>query len=250
MPYVGPPRLRSQGRHARGRGAQGARLLRARQPRLVGNERRFLASEVGGRSVSWTDCARSSRKPPRIPPRWRRRSAGSRKWRARATSTKEPRRASTYSCARLRARYGRSSSWAATARPGSIPRRTTRACARMRWSSWRWTASGRYPAAEGNGPVHALDLALRKALVGFYPSLAEMRLTDYKVRVLDSAGATAAAVRVLIESADSRGGVDDGGRLHGHHRGKLDSLGRLHRIQADEGQDVHNRSKTRSRRCR
>jgi len=59
-------------------------------------------------------------------------------------------------------------------------------------------------AAEGNGPVHALDLALRKALVGFYPSLAQMRLTDYKVRVLASSGATAATVRVLIESADSR----------------------------------------------
>lgn len=57
-------------------------------------------------------------------------------------------------------------------------------------------------AAEGNGPVHALDLALRKALERFYPSLAGMRLTDYKVRVLDSASAAAATVRVLIESSD------------------------------------------------
>lgn len=56
-------------------------------------------------------------------------------------------------------------------------------------------------AAVGKGPVHALDSALRKALGVFYPSLAGMHLTDYKVRVLDN-GATAAVVRVLLESTD------------------------------------------------
>jgi 2-isopropylmalate synthase len=57
-------------------------------------------------------------------------------------------------------------------------------------------------AAEGDGPVNALDLALRKALLKFYPALSTMRLTDYKVRVLDTQGASAASVRVLIESSD------------------------------------------------
>jgi 2-isopropylmalate synthase len=57
-------------------------------------------------------------------------------------------------------------------------------------------------AAEGDGPVNALDLALRKALMKFYPSLSRMRLTDYKVRVLDTHEASAASVRVLIESSD------------------------------------------------
>lgn len=57
-------------------------------------------------------------------------------------------------------------------------------------------------AAEGDGPVNALDKALRKALEVFYPSLAEVHLTDYKVRVLDSNSATASKVRVLIESSD------------------------------------------------
>ncbi len=57
-------------------------------------------------------------------------------------------------------------------------------------------------AAEGDGPVNALDTALRKALERFYPVIKEVRLTDYKVRVLDSDRATAARVRVLIESAD------------------------------------------------
>ncbi|MGI6152496.1 MAG: citramalate synthase [Christensenellaceae bacterium] len=58
--------------------------------------------------------------------------------------------------------------------------------------------------AEGDGPVHALDLALRGALTKFYPSLSEMYLTDYKVRVLESSDTTAAKVRVLIESTDGK----------------------------------------------
>ena len=57
-------------------------------------------------------------------------------------------------------------------------------------------------AAEGIGPVNALDNAVRKALSRFYPVINEMKLTDYKVRVLDSGSATAAKVRVLIESTD------------------------------------------------
>lgn len=57
-------------------------------------------------------------------------------------------------------------------------------------------------AGEGDGPVHALDTALRKALERFYPAVKSIRLTDYKVRVLDSQSATAAKVRVLIESSD------------------------------------------------
>jgi len=57
-------------------------------------------------------------------------------------------------------------------------------------------------AAEGDGPVNALDKAVRRALEKFYPQIKEMKLADYKVRVLDSASATAAKVRVLIESTD------------------------------------------------
>ena len=59
-------------------------------------------------------------------------------------------------------------------------------------------------AAEGAGPVNALDRALRKALEVFYPALAQMRLIDYKVRVMEPKDATAAIVRVLIESTDGR----------------------------------------------
>jgi 2-isopropylmalate synthase len=57
-------------------------------------------------------------------------------------------------------------------------------------------------SAIGNGPVNALDSALRRALMPYYPKLAQMQLVDYKVRVLDNGAGTGARVRVLIESTD------------------------------------------------
>jgi len=59
-----------------------------------------------------------------------------------------------------------------------------------------------HTAAEGNGPVNALDQALRKALLQFYPSIASVKLVDYKVRILEESIGTGALVRVLIESTD------------------------------------------------
>ncbi len=58
--------------------------------------------------------------------------------------------------------------------------------------------------AEGDGPVNALDGALRSALVRHFPQLGDVRLTDYKVRIIDSQSGTAAKTRVLIESSDGR----------------------------------------------
>ena len=60
----------------------------------------------------------------------------------------------------------------------------------------------RHEVAEGDGPVNALDAALRKALNGTFPGLREMRLVDYKVRVVNSEAGTAARIRVIMESAD------------------------------------------------
>ena len=59
-------------------------------------------------------------------------------------------------------------------------------------------------AAVGHGPVNALDLCLRKCLSGLYPEIAEVRLTDYKVRIFDSRNGTAAKTRVLIEWSDHK----------------------------------------------
>lgn len=58
-------------------------------------------------------------------------------------------------------------------------------------------------AAEGNGPVSALDAALRKALMNFYPEISQFHLADYKVRILDGGAGTSAKTRVLIESRNS-----------------------------------------------
>ncbi len=67
-----------------------------------------------------------------------------------------------------------------------------------------------HTVAEGDGPINALDGALRSALIRFYPKLKNVQLTDYKVRILDSATGTAAKTRVLIESTD---GKDDWGTV-------------------------------------
>jgi len=63
----------------------------------------------------------------------------------------------------------------------------------------------RHTVGEGDGPVHALDTALRKALLVFYPDLDEIKLTDFKVRVINSGAGTAAKVRTVIDSQDSEG---------------------------------------------
>ncbi|MEI6913802.1 MAG: citramalate synthase [Armatimonadota bacterium] len=63
----------------------------------------------------------------------------------------------------------------------------------------------RHTVGEGDGPVHALDTALRKALQFFYPGLKDIRLTDFKVRVVNTKEGTAARVRTVIDSVDSQG---------------------------------------------
>ena len=59
-----------------------------------------------------------------------------------------------------------------------------------------------HTASNGDGPVNALDNALRKALLEFYPEIGIVRLNDYKVRVVDQQSGTGSIVRVLIESTD------------------------------------------------
>ncbi|HSH11916.1 MAG TPA: alpha-isopropylmalate synthase regulatory domain-containing protein, partial [Ilumatobacter sp.] len=70
-----------------------------------------------------------------------------------------------------------------------------------------WVGDERYVyTAEGNGPVNAIDTALRRAVQRAYPQLANIHLTDYKVRILDGGAATGAVTRVLLSATD---GVDD-----------------------------------------
>jgi 2-isopropylmalate synthase len=66
-----------------------------------------------------------------------------------------------------------------------------------------WVGGNRYVrTAEGNGPVNALDRALRDAIGDLHPHLADIELSDYKVRILDSHDGTAAVTRVLLDSTD------------------------------------------------
>ena len=79
-----------------------------------------------------------------------------------------------------------------------------------------------HTAADGNGPVNALDTALRKALSAFYPELESVHLVDYKVRILDGTAATAARTRVVITSIGGHARVVDHGLRDQHHRGVRD----------------------------
>jgi 2-isopropylmalate synthase len=77
-----------------------------------------------------------------------------------------------------------------------------------------WVEGERYVrTAEGNGPVHALDRALRDAISETYPHLADIKLVNYKVRILDEAKATAAVTRVLLDASD---GTDTWGAIGVH----------------------------------
>ena len=77
-----------------------------------------------------------------------------------------------------------------------------------------------HTVAEGNGPVDALDRALRKALTPVYPQLSAFQLADYKVRILDGQNGTAATTRVLIDTQNGAALEHRRGERQ-HHRGKL-----------------------------
>ncbi len=96
-----------------------------------------------------------------------------------------------------------------------------------------------HTAAWGNGPVNALDKALRKVLPKYFPGkgLENVRLLDYKVRVLTAAEGTAARVRVLIESGRRQEQVGHGRRVRERDRGELAGAGGQHRVQAAAGEE-------------
>ena len=171
-------------------------------PTAVGNERRFLASEVGGRSVI-LDLVR------RIDPDATKDSPLVADVLARL---KEMERlgyqfegADASLDLLMRKAAGRYKPFFRLGRYRTIGEQPSDDAARCAQAMVKIEVEGveEMSAAEGNGPVHALDLALRKALERFYPNLSGMRLIDYKVRVLDSERAAAATVRVFIESADA-----------------------------------------------
>ncbi len=85
--------------------------------------------------------------------------------------------------------------------------------------------------AEGNGPVNALDGALRQAIGAHFPALAGVHLTDYRVRVLDTGRGTGAVTRVLVDTTDGASDLDHHRGLGEHHRGQLAGPLRLDRVR-------------------
>ena len=92
-----------------------------------------------------------------------------------------------------------------------------------------------HTAAEGNGPVNAMDNALRKALVGYYPQIANFHLSDYKVRILDSDHGTEAITRVLIDTRNQHQPLEHSRRKHQYHRSQLAGAGQFDGIWIDGG---------------
>ena len=170
-------------------------------PESVGNERRFLASEVGGRAALLDriravepGIGKDSPLAARVLGRLKELEAKGYQFEAAEASLEMLVRRET---GRHRPFFELRTYQVFGERPAALPSLTSRAFVKVRVDGAEELA-----AAEGDGPVNALDLALRRALGRFYPSLAAMRLTDYKVRVLDGNDATAATVRVLVESSD------------------------------------------------
>jgi 2-isopropylmalate synthase len=204
MPYVGGHAFS----HKAGMHADGIlkmnRSFEHIDPALVGNDRHFLMSEVGGRSAI-------AERVKKIDP-----------------SVTKDHPVTAALAAKLKALEA--SGWQFEGADGSFELLVRRELGRYRplfrilayrvvsehpsgegiscshaWVKVLVDGKDEIAAAEGDGPVNALDGALRRALTRFYPELEQVRLSDFKVRVIDGTAATAAKVRVLIESTDGSG---------------------------------------------
>jgi 2-isopropylmalate synthase len=203
MPYVGSHAFS----HKAGMHADGILKLRSSfehiDPALVGNDRHILMSEVGGRSAI-------AERAKKIDP---------------AITRDHPVTAAL--AARLKEMEA--AGWAFDGADGSFELLVRRELGRYQplfkilayrvgsehptgeaiscshaWVKVWVDGQDEIAAAEGDGPVNALDGALRRALLRFFPEMEKVRLVDFKVRVIDGSAATAAKVRVLIESTDGR----------------------------------------------
>lgn len=201
MAYVGARAFA----HKAGMHADGILKVRASfehvDPARVGNDRRFLMSEVGGRSAiaeraRKVDPSITKDSPVSAAVAARLKSLEAEGWQfegADASFELLVRRelggyAPLFSIERYRV-------------VSEHPAPDADSCSNA-WVKVLVDGAAEMAAAEGDGPVNALDKALRRALERFYPELSRVRLSDYKVRVIDGQDATAAWVRVLIDSTD------------------------------------------------
>jgi 2-isopropylmalate synthase len=204
MPYVGANAFAHKaGMHADG-------ILKVRRsfehidPASVGNERHFVMSEVGGRSAI---AERAKKIEPSITKDHPAAASLAEKLKTLEAGGWQFEGADASFELLVRRELGRYKPLfriEAYRVVSEHPTSEALACSHAWAKVW---VDGQYEiaAAEGDGPVNALDGALRRALKHFYPELEQVRLSDYKVRVIDGSAATASRVRVLIESTDGRG---------------------------------------------
>ena len=170
-------------------------------PALVGNDRRFLMSEVGGRSAI---AERAKKIDPSINKDHPITTVLAGKLKALEAEGWQFEGADASFELLVRRELGKYKQLFTIERYRVVsehPSDDKHGCSNA-WAKVRVDGNAEIAAAEGDGPVNALDGALRRALERFYPELSAARLSDYKVRVIDGKDATAAKVRVLIESTD------------------------------------------------
>jgi 2-isopropylmalate synthase len=203
MPYIGAHAFSHKaGMHADG-------ILKARQsfehidPAAVGNDRRFLMSEMGGRAAI---AERAKRIEPAITkdhPVTAALAGKIKNLEAEGWAFEGADASFDLMIRRELGRYKPLFCIEAYRVVSEHPSGGSIACSHA-WVKVLVEGQNEIAAAEGDGPVNALDGALRRALTRFYPDLQLVRLDDYKVRVIDGKEATAAKVRVLIESTDGQ----------------------------------------------
>jgi 2-isopropylmalate synthase len=203
MPYVGSAAFS----HKAGMHADGILKSRASfehtDPVLVGNGREFLMSEVGGRAAIAERLRKFDKAITKSSPVV---EAVSRRLKdLEAEGSQFEGADASFELLALR-EMGRAASSFKLVSYRVTSERPSVADSECSYAWIKVLVDGEYEiaGAEGDGPVNALDLALRRVLSSFYPELAAVRLSDYKVRVINGKDATAARVRVLIESTDGR----------------------------------------------
>jgi 2-isopropylmalate synthase len=200
QPYVGPSAFAHKGGMHAAAVAKDRHTYEHVDPRVVGNTRRILVSELSGRGtilekLSGTDFGADKALQQKVLKEVQRlENLGYQFEACEASFVLLVRRAA----GKARTFFDLDHYSVAIKKDNGRPP-VTEATVKLRVGpDWQHTV------AEGDGPVNALDAALRKALRVAYPNLDEMSLTDYKVRVINSGAGTAARVRVVIESRDRR----------------------------------------------
>ncbi|MDR2576153.1 MAG: citramalate synthase [Treponema sp.] len=203
MPYVGSHAFTHKaGMHADGI-LKDSKSFEHINPSLVGNDRHFLMSEVGGRSAIAERVKKIEPSITRDHPVTAALAQKLKTLEAEGWQFEGADGSFELMVRRELGRYKPLFNIKAYRVVSEHPTGETIACSHA-WVKVHVEGQEEVAAAEGDGPVNAMDGALRRALKHFYPELQEVRLIDYKVRVINGKAATAAKVRVLITSSDGR----------------------------------------------